>query len=985
MLLDAFGVRPWADPAHVASNRLRMRSPLVAYPDAPAARAGSPSPWRRTLDGRWRFSLADRPEDLTEAHADPDTDDTAWATVEVPGVWVLQGFDRPHYTNVQMPFPGRPPEIPEANPAGVYRSTFTVPRAWRGRRIVLHVGGAESVLFVFINGVAVGSATDSRLASEFDITDRVRPGRNHITCVVVRWSAHSYVEDQDHWWMAGLHRSVFVEARGSVHLRDVRVDAGLADNLTDGTLRVRAEVSFWGEPTEGWGVVARLETTGGRRLAECRGPVPHLTLPYLFQGHIADLRAEIAGIKPWTAETPNRYRLLVSLVDPAGAAREVLSQIVGFRSVEVRDGLLQVNGQAIMVQGVNRHDHHPDRGKAVTRQDMLDDVLAMKRHNINAVRTSHYPNNAYLLDLCDEHGLYVIDEANIESHAFNTSLCHDPAFRSAWLERGSRMVERDKNHPCVIAWSLGNESGYGPHHDALAGWIRRYDPSRPLHYEGAVFERWGTSLGWDGGHNATDIVCPMYTPLEAVVEWARRGPHDRPLVLCEYSHAMGNSNGGLAAYWEAFDRYPQLQGGFVWEWKDHGLRQRLPDGRERFAYGGQFGDEPNDANFVADGLCHADLTPHPALRELAWVHRPAAVSLVGQRLRVRNRQTFRDLSWLRAEWELMLDGRVAGRGTLAVPPVAPRTTVDVPLPSGLAAAGPGEERHLTVRWVQRGATAWAPAGHVVGWDQVGWPARGRRPARRPLALDGLELSIDEPGVLTGMRWRDVALLSAPVVFTWWRAPLDNDGLKLLPSNRHTPLNRWRDTDWSLLQVQQQVDVDSEGVVVRVEVVVPPELADLPRLGHSFHMPARFASLRWFGEGPHECYPDRRASAMVGVWQGAPDELPYLMPQEFGLRTGVRWWELVDAKGVGLRIEASAGGLLACSASHHTTAALEAATDWLDLERSDDVVVHLDHRHRGVGTASCGPDTAPEHRIAAGTYRWSFRLTPVERAGTGRRR
>ena len=469
--------RLWADPTHVAVNRLPMRSPLVPYPDAEAARAGGPSPWVQRLDGEWRFRLAEAPEAVTDADVDGDTDDEGWDRIHVPGNWTVQGYDRPHYTNIRMPFPGPPPAVPAANPTGVYRTTFRVPRAWRGRRIVLHVGGAESQLFVWVNGLAVGSSTDSRLAAEFDVTPYVRAGVNSLVCVVVRWSAASYVEDQDHWWMAGLHRSVHLRADGPVHLADVRIDAGLADgDLTTGTLRVRATLGLpAGEAIgPGWRVRARLERLDGRAVLRRDGEadVPYVLGPHRFSGYVADASATVPRIRPWSAEDPQRYRVLVSLVDPQGEVREVVAETVGFRRVEVAGGQLLVNGRAITIHGVNRHDHHPDRGKAVTEDDMRADLLTMKRHNVDAVRCSHYPNDPRFLELCDELGLYVIDEADIESHAHSDWLCRDPRYRQTWLERGSRMVERDKNHACVIAWSLGNEAGYGEHHDAAG----RLDP-----------------------------------------------------------------------------------------------------------------------------------------------------------------------------------------------------------------------------------------------------------------------------------------------------------------------------------------------------------------------------------------------------------------------------------------------------------------------------------------------------------------------------
>ena len=504
-------------------------------------------------------------------------------TVEVPGNWTMQdlgGFvDLPHYTNIQMPFPGPPPELPERNPTGVYRRSVDIPAVWLRGRVVLHVAGAESVHAVYVNGEFAGYGTDSRLPSEYDVTPLVRRGENQLAIVVVRYSALSYIEDQDQWWMAGLHRSVWVESRPAVHLADLPVTTRYEAATGAGQIAAAAVVDFGGAPAPGWVVRARLTDPLGRQLGQAQElPVPFQhARPYRFTGFRATATWEVPDALSWSAETPHRYAVTVELVDPGGRVRQEETQRVGIRSVEVRDRQLLVNGRPIWVFGVNRHDHHPDRGKAVTVEDMRADLELMRAHNISAVRTSHYPNDSAFYELCDELGFYVVDEANIESHGYNRSLCDDERYRAAWLDRGARMVTRDRNHPAVILWSLGNESGYGTNHDALAGWIRRADPTRPLHYEDAV-----RIEGWDdGGLHATDIVCPMYPEIEEIRAYGVRGKGGRPLIMCEYSHAMGNSNGSLADYWDAITSTPGLQGGFIWEWKDHGLRQHLPDGTVR--------------------------------------------------------------------------------------------------------------------------------------------------------------------------------------------------------------------------------------------------------------------------------------------------------------------------------------------------------------------------------------------------------------------
>jgi beta-galactosidase len=952
-------LRPWADPDLVHLHRLPMHVPLPV-----------PADDRLGLDGLWRFERYDSPDDVPGTAVLGATPTTG-RTVAVPGNWTLQDTgDTPWYTNVQMPFDGPPPRLPDRNPTGVHRRSFSVPRRWRGRRVVLHIGGAESVHAVYLNDRFVGYGTDSRLPSEYDLTDHLVAGANHLAIVVVRFSAQSYVEDQDQWWMAGLHRGVHLEARSNVHVADVRVRADLRVEDGTGLLSVRTVVGFVQPGEQGWQVRTWLERLDGRRITTAHtGAVPHaFDVPYVFAGHHVDAEWEVPRVAAWSAEAPHRHRVVVQLLRPDGTVAQETSQLVGFRRVEVRDRQLLVNGRPIWVFGVNRHDHHPDRGKAVTVDDMRADLEVMRRHNITAIRTSHYPNDSAFYDLCDELGMYVVDEANIESHAYNTSLCDDPRYLATWLARGSRMVQRDRNHPSVLLWSLGNESGYGAHHDALAGWIRHHDPSRPLHYEGAPFH-----AGWvDGGLPASDLVCPMYAPIDAIRHYGESGRGSRPLILCEYSHAMGNSNGTLADYWDVITSTPGLQGGFLWEWKDHGIRQTLPDGTVRLAYGGQFGEHPHDGNFVADGLVSADLEPHPAMQEVAWVYRPVTVA-AGRRgaLRVTNRQSFVGLDAFDARWTLLVDGAEVRSGRLRLPKVGPRESVEVPLPVAVPAGA--AQVLLSVCFTLRRDTWYARAGHLVAWDQV--ELRAARPVRAGRFRPNHDpTAIDE-------------VLVSPVELCIFRAPIDNDGFKLMPDLSRrirvggTTLVHWQDTGVDRLRADELVehtwDRASTGDAVEYHhrVVVPDELADLARIGVTFQLPPGFERLRWFGRGPAENYPDRNRGALLGTWEGAPDRSPYLVPQEFGLRTDCRWFEFADRERARVvRLDALHPSALHVSATHHTVHDLYEAPTATELRARPELVVHVDLAHRGIGTASCGPDTLAPYRITPGVYEFAYRLT-----------
>ena len=981
MLPGVGSVRPWADPGVVELNRLPMRAPTTAFPTTAEARKndrvhdGDASPWRRTLNGKWNFRLYESPDAVPANAIIKAPTGSSWLRVAVPGNWTMQNTgDLPQYTNVQMPFDGPPPSLPEKNPTGVYRRLFTVPSSWDGRQIVLHIGGAESTHVLYVNGQWVGYGTDSRLASEYDITDFVERGDNDLAIVVSKWSAQSYVEDQDQWWMGGLHREVFVEARGATHVANLICDAGYNHVDGSGTLTVTTIVGGFTAPTAGWKVTTRVETLQCKQLSKpVTKKVPHISYrPMGFFGHKVDASFTLPCIAPWSAESPSQYRVVVELIDPAGEIAEAHAQVIGFRSIVISGNELLINGQPAWIFGVNRHDHHPTRGKALTIDNIRDDLLAMRRHNITAVRCAHYPNDPRLLDLCDEIGLYVVDEANLEAHAYNTSLCNDPAWRTTWLARAARMVERDRNHASIIMWSLGNEAGYGRNHDAQAGWIRHADPTRPLHYEPASFHE-----GWlDGGRHVSDVVCPMYPTHQDTAAYAG----DRPFIMCEYSHAMGNSNGSLADYWDTILATPGLQGGFIWEWKDHGLYTTLPNGKKGFAYGGQFGEPIHDGNFVADGLMSADLVPHPAMQEVEWVYRPATMEKKGANLVITNRRSFTTLDDLAATWELNVGGNVRGSGTLEMPTVSPGQSVKLPMP---CATPTDPDAHLTVTFAQRAATAWAPAGHVVARDQVQLKAAKQAKITRPKAQ--LQPGGNAPRTPASAVSK---LLAAPIELSIFRASTDNDGYKLMPQLHErygiggTSLQSWQaagvDTQPAdeLVGHDHRVEVLDDGSEVHHHIVnVPDALDDLGRVGITFQLKPGFDRTRWFGRGQLENYPDRNRGAMVGTWESGIDAAPYLVPQEFGLRTDCRWFEFVKSgSGEAVRLDVLQPTVMHVSATRFTAHDLFAAGHETDIKPRKTLVVHVDVAHRGIGTASCGPDILEQYRVPTGKHAFSYRLS-----------
>ena len=1043
-LFEHHNVKTWMAPEIISAGRLPARATLYPYPTEMSAREDRPdaSPWVRSLNGEWRFYLASRPEAAPAAFVAPAFDDAGWSSLPVPSNWTMHGHDRPHYTNVRMPFPEAPPQVPDLNPTGLFRRRFTVPADWRDRRIVLQVGGAESVLYVWVNGQAVGMGKDSRLPQAFDITALVTPGETALLAfAVIKWSDASFVEDQDQWWMGGIHRDVFLYSTARTWIEDVFATAGLDDAMTDGVLTIATRLGFADTPEDGVEVEATLFDPAGAPVTtpRLRGAVKaSLQGGHSQSGPMNIIRFEttIPGPRRWSSETPDLYTLVVTVRDRAGAVIEATSCRVGFRRVELGDRQLLINGKPVMIKGVNRHEHHPVRGKAVTRDDMIADIRLMKAFNVNAVRASHYPNAEVWYDLCDEFGLYVIDEANLESHAYMHDLCRDPRYAAQFLERGLRMVERDKNHPCIIAWSLGNESGYGPNHDAMAGWIRAFDPSRVLHYEGAIWG-WDKSVrsGFgegpgviDGGKRASDLICPMYPAIDALIAWARDDdPADRrPMILCEYSHAMGNSNGSLGDYWDAFEAHPGLQGGFIWEWCDHGILQTDARGRDYFAYGGDFGDTPNDLNFCCDGIVGADRIPHPALWEFKKLVQPVAVAWIDAttgRIGITNKRDFTSLADLKVRWSLEIDGEGAANGELPFMAIPPGATQSVIIPMPRLPLASGQEGFLNLYFTLAAATAWASTDHEVAAEQLAWnlpvaqatqtptmswdhaPLRLRDHADGVTVIgDGFEAVFDGGGLARLVVGGQPVIISGPRLQVW-RGATDNDGIKGWTGQRRKPLGRWRAAGIDALtfapaaisvepvrnglvtvEVVQVVACEaSRRAVVHTHVYafgadgrirvhnrfeVDEALADLPRLGVTLSLADDFEALEWFGRGPRENYSDRNRGSAVGRWRGTVtgQYVPYAMPQEHGNKTNLRWMELKSPK-IAVRFVPSTP----CegSASRFTPHDLFAATHTTDLTARTEVIVNLDVRQRGLGTGSCGPDTLERYRIGAGVYELIF--------------
>ena len=1048
----------WENHRVVGRNRLPARACFFHYATPEAALSGgtqAPGDGYASLNGDWQFHYSRTPAESPESFFKESFDASGWELLPVPSCWQMEErrgslarawYGRPHYTNVKYPFPVDPPRVPTENPTGCYRRQFAVPDAWRGRRVILRFEGVDSAFHAWVNGREVGFSKGSRLPSEFDITPYIRVGRNLLAVRVYQWSDGTYLEDQDMWWLSGIFRSVCLLAVPPTHIADVQATtkqgARKASAPPDGAYRdvdlsVRVKLRNCGKAAAKCAVeMSLLDPTGRPALKEA----VRAKAGVKGGGETTlDLRARISDPAKWSAESPSLYTVLLALKDMKGTTIEVVPCKIGFRSVELKDGNVLVNGVRVMFKGVNRHDHHPDLGRAVPLEAMLRDVLLMKRHNINAVRTSHYPNDPRFLDLCDKYGLYVIDECDQECHGFAIigkweQLAEDPEWEAAHLDRIERMVHRDKNHPCVVMWSLGNETKFGRNHAAMAKLARTLDPTRLIHYER------------DLDAQVSDVFSRMYPPVAEVAKFGegkeeftyggKLTPEQyagkKPLILCEYAHAMGNGPGSLKEYWETFYKYKGLQGGFVWEWLDHGIRQRTPDGREYFAYGGDFGDQPNDGNFVIDGLVFPDRTPSPGLTEYKKVLEPVLVETVDMssgKVRITNRYDFISLDHLRVDWSVEADGALVQSGTVPTPEIKAGASKVVSVPFSTPAARPGVEYWLTIRFLLASDALWASTGHEVAWAQFQLPVKAAavpavpRAGRLSCKKQGnlLRVEGDDFSFVFDTAWGRIAdwssagrrpLTKGPKL-NFWRATTDNDRAGWGPERCD---HIWREACLHLMQQRiEQVEHEVLGSkVVRVKVkarLAPPVHARmylceytytisasrellievqgvpqgewpimLPRIGLQLAIPQDLDQVSWFGRGPGESYPDSKQAARVGLFRRTVDELytRYVYPQENGNRSDTRWVAFANPRGHGLL--AAGVPTINFSAHRFTTEDLDNAKHTYELPRRDEITVNFDYAQNGLGTASCGPGVLPQYRLKPEKFAFAVKLRPFGPGG-----
>lgn len=1035
--------RFWEAPELFNIHRIPSRSRLISFEDVDTAVSSEPEQSSNflSLNGEWSFKYIESPEAAPEGFGRPGFDSSTWDKLDVPSNWTMKGYDIPHYTNIQMPFDCKPPRVPAVNPTGLYETRFDRPEDWKERRVILHVGGAESVLAVWLNGAFIGLSKCSRLPAEFELGDYLVEGENVLSAMVVKWSDTTFIEGQDHWWMAGIFREVFLRSEPIAAIEDIFIEPTLNEDFSVADLRLKARLQFPEKSMKGLSVRAQLYDPNG----EAVFPEAWET-EYVYRERIEreawwqiDCSRVVENPLLWNHESPNLYRMAVELL-LHGEVVQAVAQNIGFRTVEIKDRSLLINGERVIIHGVNRHDHHEREGKALPRETMEADVFLMKRFNVNAVRCAHYPNDSYFYELCDRYGLYVIDETDVETHAFRKNICDEPRYAAAWLDRGMRMVQRDKNHPSIIAWSLGNEAGYGCNHDAMAGWIRKYDPNRLLHYEGATRD-----MNWDDNFDsevmetrphrpdhfmATDIIGPMYPSLEKLKEFAFQSKDPRPCIPCEYCHAMGNANGNMKEYFELFENLPGLQGGFVWEWIDHGLINRTSDGEEYWAYGGDFGDEPNDINFVIDGLVWPDRTPHPALFEYKKLAQPIAVESLDARagkFRIRSKQYFKSLKWLECRWSIEAEGSEIAKGSIDSLDVLPGESMVFELNDEALSlvAESGLETFVRFSFVVKSDLLCFEAGEEIAWEQILLsPALkpklcapqdsglARLTSEAVIEVAGLRFEMDlSTGLWKSWKNGDSEILHTAPQLNIWRCPVDNDGLRLRANETlRKPYRRWLEAGYDQLEMrlagiektviggsvefavshlgllkgetrleQKTVWRIGEDGTIGVDCCVSfdRKLPDLPRVGLNLALAPGYENFVWYGRGPMESYSDRSASGWIGKFESsvADQFVPYVLPQENGNHVDVRWFSLAKEDVSLFRVDCPKP--LSVSVSHYTADDLFKSRHVHELSSRPETIVNIDYAQRGLGNAACGPDALDEYRLEAGTYQFRFNISLLE--------
>ena len=1028
--------RDWENPELTGLNRENPHATMISFPDEQSALSSvkESSPDYISLDGIWKFRFSKNPGERPYWFFKDDYDIRDWDDTNVPSNWQMKGYDPPIYSNITYPFKKDPPRIPhDANPVGSYKRSFKISPEWKNKEIFLHFGAVSSFFYVWVNEQLVGFSKDSKTPAEFDITRYIKNGSNSLSVEVYRWSDGSYLEDQDFWRMSGIQRTVFLHARPKTYINDFFVKGGLENNYKDGKLDASILLSSVGEDKNEYLVEASLYDNIQKIYNE------------QFPATLTDNKKVIAflksfpAIKRWSAETPDLYTFVINLKNKSGANLESVSTKIGFRSVEIINSQLLVNGVAIHLKGTNMHEHSDINGHVIDEATVLKDIRVMKSFNINAMRSSHYPQQELWYEMCDKYGLYLIDEADIESHGMgydkDVTLADKPEWQAAHLNRMERMVERDKNHPSIIIWSMGNEAGDGNNFLKGYKWIKSRDNTRPVQYERAE-----KSTNTTERH--TDIWCPMYPSIGYIETYAKDPKSDRPLIMCEYAHAMGNSTGNLQDYWDVIEKYPKLQGAFVWDWVDQGLLKTSENGEKYWAYGGDYGKEgiTSDGNFNINGLVWPDRTPHPGLYEVKKVYQYIGfepVDIIKGLIKVRNKYDFTNLSAFNFDWEIVSEGAVIQSGKLKINSLEPKQETVVTLPLNKITPAPGAEYFLNLRASRTDEWNYVPEDHVYATAQFKLPIYVKPSTSSPdpltilqtktldkkLQVGGNDLKIIfnlEKGTLESYVYKGKELIRKGPEPDFWRPLTDND----YGHNMDKESGVWKKAGERTIVTKADINQPEMNKVVvsfkyKVMGLMNEKIADfstvytilgssdvivknkfskaagkipeIPRMGMQLQLPVEFSNLKWLGRGPHENYVDRWTSADVGLYESTVGDqyVPYIRPQENGYKTDTRWLTLTDDTGSGILVS---GYPVFCFAALHNIHddfespgklsqyredAKSANTHTINVKPRDFVNLNIDLNQMGVGgDNSWGAMTHPQYRLLENNYEYSFRIRPI---------
>ena len=1010
----------WEDPSVISINKGSARAHFLDFESKKLAliRNIEESKYYKSLNGKWKFHYSLSPEDRPKDFMKNDYDVSSWDDIDVPGNWEMQGWSVPVYVNVQYPFPANPPFVPhEYNRVGSYRNSFDLPSTWIDRNIFIQFNGVRSAFYLWINGNFVGYSQDSKTPAEFDITEFLIDGENSVSLEVYRFSDGSYLEGQDTWRVSGIERDVFISAKPNIRVSDYTIISDLDSLYKDGVFDLSMDLI--NKSNDSSEVIIRAELF---KYNNSKFPILSFERKIeIVQKDTLHYKSIINNVDLWSAEDPNLYRLIITIMNDKENVIQCFTQQVGFRKIELVPGNLLINGKPIIFRGVNRHEWDFERGRSITEKQMIDDIMLMKKFNINAVRTSHYPNQMKWYELCSEYGLYVIDEANIEAHGMEfhkekyNYISDSKEWEDAWIQRGRSMLERDKNQPSIIMWSMGNEAGDGENFKRLYKWMKAADQTRPVVYEPAR----------DANH--TDVVFPMYSTIENITKYAEQSPK-RPLILCEYAHAMGNSVGNLQDYWDTFEKYDELQGGFIWDWADQVILKTDTSGQDYWAYGGDFGDEftINDSNFCSNGLVAADRTPNPHFFEVKKVYQPIkfkAEDIARGQVRISNRYDFINLDHIDFSWFISEDGKTVESGKLGIINLAPSESTVLSFNLSGVVPKPGSEYFLTIMARLNRDMPLINKKHVVAWEQFSLPINRKLSPEDISTFPEIRLTENDSiiyitgehfqiifnkktGFLKDYIFKNRHLIQSELIPHFWRAPTDNDRGNMMHIRSLIWKNIGNELNIKFFQRSLSNNVvkikivgnhePSESIItiiyniygnglidIEQELITEKEtLPELPRFGMKMTLPKDFNRVSWYGRGPHESYWDRKTSAPIKVYSGSVWEqtYPYVRPQETGNKTDIRWMAL-DNGTIGMLVIGEP--LFDGSVHQYPYEDLDNVPGdhrhgKLDITPKDQIDWLIDYRQTGVGgDNSWGARTHKKYTLDGklSNYKYHFYLLP----------